>query len=163
MKLTLLIIFFPLISFGQIFQLVEPDVNRLKDDYDKFNFRDEPIYLYLVSHYDSSGSKTAIKKFEFPDYSICSFNQNFQNHISYSIDQCREAKGVSVTLTFPKAGRQNVRKWIEQIHKVTEAGDIEHGWNDDKTEFGPVDQGAGCYYMINETEISTIVKNYCGC
>lgn len=41
--------------------------------------------------------------------------------------------------------------------------EIEHGWNSNKTKFGPTDDGAGCYFQITETEKHTEIDMYCGC
>ena len=89
-------------------------------------------------------------------------NQEFENAIYYSIKQCREAGGTLIRLVLPKTNRQSLVKWIEGIFKSSPM-DIKHGWNSDKTKFGPTDNGAGCYFEIKETKNNTIVENYCGC
>jgi|SRR5690606_9111755 len=163
MKLSvLLILIFPILTFGQSFKLPEPNVKELKDKMVKSDYTKEVVYLYLIQNFDTISKKREIINYDYPDYSICSFNQNFENDINYSLEKCKEAGGLSVLLMLPKTDRQSLIKWIELIYKSAPM-DIEHTWNSSKTKFGPTDEGVGCYFEIKETERNTLIENYCGC
>ena len=164
MKLKIIILFLtlPILNFGQDFQLKEPNVAELKAELNKNNNADDVVYVYLQRNYNQSSKKRNVKKYEYPDYSICAFEQSFENGITYSVEQCREAGGISTTLILPKSKKSNVIKWVEQIFKSSPM-DIEHGWNKEKTKYGPTDNGVGCYYKIKETENNTKIDMYCGC
>ena len=126
------------------------------------NFAQDVIYMYLIRNYDSIAKKREIIYYDYSDYNICSFNQDFENEINYSIEQCREAGGTSISLVLPKTDRQSLTEWIELIFQSSPM-DIEHSWNSYKTIFRPTDQGVGCYFEIKETESNTLLENYCGC
>ena len=152
----------PILTFSQNFKIAEPNVDELKAEIKRTNYSEDVIYIFLTRNYDSIANKRERIYYDYPDYSICSFNQDFENGINYSIEQCREAGGVSISLVLPKTGRQSLVKWIEGIFKSSPM-DIEHGWNSDKSKYGPTDNGAGCYFEIKETDKNTIIENYCGC
>ena len=164
MKNTLITLLFiiPFFTFSQDFKIVEPNIDELKAEVKGTNYSDDVIYLFLTQNYDSIGKKREIIYYDYPDYSICSFNQDFEKGINYSIEQCKEGGGASISLVLPKTNRHSLVKWIEAIFKSSPM-DIPHGWNKDKSKFGPTDNGAGCYFEIKETNENTIVKNYCGC
>lgn len=164
MKNILVIILFlvPILTFSQNFKIAEPNVEELNAEIKRTNNSDNVIYLFLIRNYDSITKKREIIYYDFPDYNICSFNQDFENGINYSIEQCREAGGASISLVLPKTNKQSLVKWINGIFESSTM-DIEHGWNSNETKFGPTDNGAGCYFEIKETDKNTIVENYCGC
>ena len=163
MKLKFIILFIlPILGFGQDFALNEPKVAELKAELKKNNYSEDVVYVYLQRNYKQSSDKSNVKKYEYPDYSICAFEQNFENGITYSVEQCREAGGISTTLILPKTKKSSVIKWVEQIFQSSPM-DIEHIWNKEKTKYGPTDNGVGCYYEIKETENNTKIDMYCGC
>ncbi|MAN58345.1 MAG: hypothetical protein CMC08_00740 [Flavobacteriaceae bacterium] len=153
---------FPILIFGQNFKIEKPNVDELKAEMKRTNFADDVIYVFMNRNYDSIAKKREIINYDYPDYSICSFNQDFENGINYSIEQCKEAGGISISLVLPKTDRKSLTEWIELIFQSSPM-DIEHSWNSDKSKFEPTDKGVGCYYEIKETESNTIVENYCGC
>ncbi len=159
---TPLFFLIPIFIFSQDFEIAKPKVEALKAEIKRTNYTKDAIYLYLTQNYDSIAQKQEEIYFDFPDYGICSFSQDFKNGINYSIQKCREAGGVSISLVLPKTNRQSLVKWIEGIFESS-LMNIEHGWNVDKSKFGPTDNGAGCYFEIKETDKNTIVENYCGC
>ena len=59
-------------------------------------------------------------------------------------------RGITTKLTLPKTDKKSLIQWVELIFKSSPM-DIEHGWNSEKTKFGPTDDGAGCYFKIKET------------
>ncbi|WP_053990045.1 hypothetical protein [Mangrovimonas sp. TPBH4] len=152
----------PILTFSQDFIIAQPNIDELKAEMKRTNYADDVIYLFLNLNYDSISKKREITYYDYLDYSICSFNQDFENGINYSIEQCKEAGGATISLVLPKTKRESLVKWIEGIFKSSPM-DIQHGWNLDKSKFGPTDNGAGCYFEINETNENTLVKNYCGC
>tara|TARA_R110000751_G_scaffold94893_1_gene185294 strand:+ start:15522 stop:16016 length:495 start_codon:yes stop_codon:yes gene_type:complete len=159
---AIIIFLFPIIIFSQNFKIAKPNATELNAEMKRTNFAEDVIYMYLNRNYDSIAKKREVIYYNYPDYSICSFNQNFENGINYSIEQCKEAGGISISLVLPKTDRESLNQWIELIFKSSPM-DIEHSWNSDKSKFEPTDKGVGCYYEIKETESNTIVENYCGC
>ncbi len=165
MKLRFLIILFlifPILGIAQNFELKKPNVAELNAELKKTNYTQDVTYLYLNRNYKAESEKLDVKKYDYPDYSICAFKQKFKSGIIYSEEQCREAGGITTKLTLPKTDNESLIQWVELIFKSSPM-DIEHGWNSEKTKFGPTDNGAGCYFEIKETENSTEIDMYCGC
>lgn len=164
MKSISVIIFliFPVLIFSQNFKILEINIEELKSEMKRINYSEDIVYVYLSRNYDSIAKKREIIYYDNSDYSICSFNQGFENEINYSLEQCEESGGASISLVFPKTARQSLVKWIEMIFECSPM-DIEHSWNSDKTKFEPTDKGVGCYFEIKESENYTLVENYCGC
>ena len=161
--LTLLFASISIICNGQGFELAIPNSTELKEELrNRQDYVGDPIYLYLLRNYKPTSDQMDAKNYEFPDYSICSFTQNFENEIVYKTEHCQEGKGISCTLILPKMSRENLERWIEGIYQ-SDSMAIPHDWNEDRSEFRPLDSGAGCYYEIIEEENRTIVKSYCGC
>jgi len=161
-RFILLFLIFPIIGFAQNFQLKKPNSTELNAELEKTNYSQDAAYMYLIRNYKSKSEKIEVKKYDYPDYSICAFKQKFENGIVYSEEQCREAGGITSNLTLPKTDKESVVQWVELIFKSSQV-DIEHGWNSDKTKFQPTDNGVGCYYEIKEKENSTEIDMYCGC
>ena len=165
MKSRFVIILFlilPIFGVAQNFELKKPNVTELNTELKKTNYTQDVTYLYLNRNYKAESEKLEIKKYNYPDYSICAFIQKFENRIVYSEEQCREAGGITTKLTLPKTDKKSLIQWVELIFKSSQM-DIEHGWNSDKTKFGPIDNGAGCYFEIIETKNNTEIEMYCGC
>lgn len=165
MKTSLLALFsiliVPSLCFGQSFKLHEPNVTKLKIELEKNN-SNEVIYLYLSHYYKPSSDKLNVKKYDYSDDYICSFRQEFENKISYSIDQCEEAGGIRVTIELPKIRKEQVKQWVEAIYKA-EITDIPNLWYSESNIYGPADEGVGCYYEIKPSSEQWIVEVYCGC
>ncbi len=162
-RFTILIfLILPIFGNAQDFELKKPNVAELNAELKKTNYTQDVTYLYLNRNYKAESEKLEVKKYDYPDYDICAFKQKFEIGIAYSEEQCREAGGITTKLTLPKTDKQSLIQWVELIFKSSPM-DIEHGWNSDKTKFGPTDNGAGCYYEIKETENNTKIDMYCGC
>ncbi|WP_299715133.1 hypothetical protein [uncultured Tenacibaculum sp.] len=163
-KRLAIILFLTLSIFGnaQSFKLKKPNVTKLKSELKKINYTQEATYLYLNQNYKAESEKLEVKKYKYPDYSICAFKQRFENGIVYSEEQCKEAGGISSKLTLPKTEKQSLIQWIELIFESSPM-EMEHRWNSDKTKFGPTDNGVGCYFKISETKNNTKIDMYCGC
>lgn len=154
---------FPILIFGQNFKIKKPNIDELKAELQHNNFSDDAIYMFLKKQYDSIAEKKNVSHRRiFEETEICSFEQDFENGISYSMYNCSESGGMSISLMLPKTDRNSIIQWVELIYKSSPM-DIEHGWNSEKTKFEPTYKGVGCYYEIKETESNTIVENYCGC
>lgn len=158
----LLFLISPILGSAQDFELKKPNVEELNAELKKNNYSQDVIYLYLNRNYKAESEKLEVKKYSYPDYSICAFKQKFESGIVYSEEQCREAGGITTKLILPKTEKQSLIQWVELIFKSSPMN-IEHGWNSDKTKFGPTDDGAGCYFEIKQTEKNTEIEMYCGC
>ncbi|APU09685.1 hypothetical protein A5M85_05120 [Cellulophaga lytica] len=160
--IIILFLIFPIFGTAQNFELKKPNVEELNAELKKTNYSQDVTYLYLNRNYKTESEKLEIKKYDYPDYSICAFKQKFENGIVYSEEQCREAGGITTKLILPKTEKESLIQWVELIFKSSPM-DIKHGWNSEKTKFGPTDNGAGCYFEIKETENNTEIDMYCGC
>lgn len=155
---------FLLFSFScesQNFELAKPNVKQLKEQL-KDNSIQEIIYSYLINNYNILSEKFDVKNYNYPDYDVCSFKQNFQNEIIYSEEKCKEAGGITIEVIFPKTKKENLIHWVESIFK-SYSMDIEHKWNSNRTKFEPSDKGVGCYFEITQTNKKSKIYNYCGC
>jgi len=160
--LLLLLLVAPTLGIAQNFELRNPNVVELHVAMEKSNYTQEPTYLYLIRNYKVISEKTDLRKYNYADYNICAFTQTFEHGIVYSEEQCGETGGITTRLTLPKTERKSLIQWVELIYESLPM-DIEHGWNSNKTKFGPTDDGAGCYFEITETEEHTEIDMYCGC
>ncbi|WBU87978.1 hypothetical protein [Cellulophaga omnivescoria] len=158
----ILFLIIPLFGIGQNFELKKPNVAELNAELKKKNYSQDVTYLYLNRNYKTESKKLDVTKYDYPDYSICAFTQKFEHGIVYSEEQCREAGGITTKLTLPKTDKKSIIQWVELIFKSSSM-DLEHGWNSEKTKFGPTDDGAGCYFEVRETENNTEIEMYCGC
>ncbi|MBB4119925.1 hypothetical protein GGR32_002237 [Mesonia hippocampi] len=158
----LLFLILPILGSAQDFELKKPNVEELNAELKKNNYSQDVIYLYLNRNYKAESEKLEVKKYSYSDYNICAFKQKFESGIVYSEEQCREAGGITTKLILPKTEKQSLIQWVELIFKSSPMN-IEHGWNSDKTKFGPTDDGAGCYFEIKQTEKNTEIEMYCGC
>ncbi len=153
---------FPFFGLAQNFELKKPKVKELNSELKKTNYSQNVTYLYLNRNYKTESQKFEVKKYDYPDYSVCSFKQKFENGIVYSEEQCREAGGITSKLILPKTAKGSLIQWVELIFESSPM-DIKHGWNSDKTKFGPMDNGVGCYFEIKEIGKNTEIHMYCGC
>jgi hypothetical protein len=159
---TILFLIIPFFGITQNFELKKPNVTELSEGLKNIKYSQDVTYLYLQRNYKVISEKLEVIKYDYSDNHICSFKQKFEHGIVYSEEQCREASGITTNLTLPKTNKESLTQWIELIFKSSPM-DIEHGWNSEKTKFGPTDDGVGCYFEINETENSTEIDMYCGC
>jgi len=153
---------FPLLISAQNFELKKPNVEELKRKAELSKHTEEVIHLYFINNYKPTSEKTKVKKFDFEDYSICSYEQTFDNQIKYYINKCEEGGGISIRVTLPKIETKNLKNWIEEIYKA-ESSDIKNKWYVGKNIYGPIDEEVGCYYEIKAEKSSWTIDIYCGC
>jgi hypothetical protein len=149
-------------TFSQAFELKKPNIGKIKEQL-KIDSKNEGIYHYLTNYYNTSSEPYEKEFYEWKTESICSFKKDFESNIKYSISQCKEAGGISVTVEFPKISRKNIMNWIEKIYEIDKTESDDNIWKENNTRFEPREINPGCYYKILETEKNTIVELYCGC
>ncbi|WP_282089645.1 hypothetical protein [Aquimarina algiphila] len=159
---TIFTLIFPIFVIAQTFELKKPNVAELNEQLKTSNYSKNVVYLYLIHNYKPSSEKFDLIKRNFDSDNFCAFKQKFEYRISYSEAKCKEAGGETTKLILPKTNRESAIQWIELIFKSSPM-DIDHGWNGEKTKYGPTDGGAGCYYEITDTEFNTKIGMYCGC
>lgn len=162
-KILILILIVPFFSFGQEFEFKYINTDQLRKEIHLSDKEVDPIYIYLKNNYQSTSEKKNVQMYDYPDYSICSFQQEFNHLIKYSVKSCQEAGGITTIIEIPK----NIKKsklinWIEKIYDLN-LTDVTNSWNSNKTVYGPGDGEAGCYYEIKESQNTYLIENYCGC
>lgn len=143
------------------FKLIEVQSDSLKKQFIEKNYQMNIILTYLKTNYTVSGGKTNIKKDEEMGGNECAFTQRFKEGISYSFQNCGEAKPVEEKLEFPKTNLDDLKKWIVDINNAYPM-DIKHVWYKGENEYGPEDEGAGCYYKILTSKKKMKVEIWCG-
>ncbi|RZS90634.1 hypothetical protein EV197_3163 [Aquimarina brevivitae] len=157
-----MLVVIPVGVLAQNFELEQPNITKLKAQQEQSNYQQDVLYTYLLNNYKVSSDKTDVKMYDYSENMICAFTQEFENGITYTEAQCKEAGGKTITLTLPRTNKESLIQWIEAMFQST-GMDIKHSWNSEKTIYRPADEGAGCYYEIKETDMNTLVKIYCGC
>jgi len=158
----LFLLLFTTVGLTQELTLPKVNFKLIQKEYENSGYSEELIYLYLSNTFDSLDIKRDTVFYNYPDYSICSFSQDFEYGIRYNIEQCKEAGGVSVVVVLPQSEQSSIIDLIETLYKVDRT-EIENEWNKEKSKYRPRDEGVGCYYEIIDQENSTVIKNYCGC
>ena len=153
---------FPLVISAQNFELKKPNVEELKRKVELSKQTEEVIHLYFINNYKATSEKTKVKKLDFEDYSICSYEQTFENQIKYYVNECEEGGGISIKITLPKLEIRHLKTWIEEMYKA-ESSDIKNKWYSGKNIYGPINEEAGCYYEIKPKKNNWIIDIYCGC
>jgi|UPI0003A468D1 hypothetical protein len=163
-KLSLILIFlsFSSLTYGQNFELAEPNVLKLKEQISS-GIDTEVIFHYLKGNYKMNSEKSGIKYYESDKTKACAFTQEFEKGIKYSISECTEAGGISVDLELPKIERNELMKWIEQIYNVDKVETDSNVWKKNNSKFEPKEVNPGCYFEIKEKNKKTIIELYCGC
>ncbi|TQI71185.1 hypothetical protein JM79_2112 [Gramella sp. Hel_I_59] len=158
----LLILIFPTFLIAQDFELKNVNAAQIRKEIKSSGEELDPIYIYLTNNYKPTSERESVQKYDYLDYSICAFEQEFENVIKYSTKSCQEAGGITNTIQLPKIQKSSITNWIEKIYKA-ELTDIPNVWNSDQTIYGPEGGEAGCYYEIKENENNYTIENYCGC
>ena len=148
-------------SWSQQYSLKPVAVEDVKH-YMKLTNNYESIYCYLTLNYTATSEKLNTKTYDYSIDSVCAFTQKFSQNITYSLSQCDEEGGATVTLTLPKINKTSLKKWIEAIY-ASEGMDQTNYWNASNTTFKPAENEAGCYFEIKETKTHTTIERYCGC
>lgn len=160
--LSLALLLFTHLLFGQEFQLVLPDTLKVTEQTEPL-YTSEVIYSYLTTQYEATSEKYDLAYFEWEPETLCSFSQNFERDIQYHIRECEEAGGSRIRLQFPKMKRTSIKRWIEAIHALTKQDWEHYAWKENDSRFEPIESEPGCYYTIKDTEEATSVMVYCGC
>lgn len=143
-------------SLAQSFELEQPDTTKLKLVQNVLDYSESLGYLYLKEYYKIKSSKDSVEIYDWdPDGGVCAFHQDFEFGIHYKLWKCREAGGISETITLPKIETTAIKKFIELLFY-----DKFNEWTDENS-YEP--DGAGCYYEIIQNETNTIIDIYCGC
>ena len=162
MKFFIIALCFPVLEWPQEFELPIPSIDEFKKLKKENNKTDVVVYPYLSNYIKDVSGKFNIKNYAYPDYDICAFTQKFENDITYQVEYCKEAGGVSEKLVLPKTSKENLKRWVEFIYETTSM-EVLNSWNNDQSIFKPQDDGAGCYFKIFEEVNHTTVDIYCGC
>jgi len=149
-------------SYGQNFKLINPKKDDLRKAYENDKDGNEIIYYYLIQNYKPTSEKTNIQKIEYGEFNICAFDQTFEYGIKFSMDSCQEEGGINMGLELPKISEEKVKLWIEKIYD-TDLSQIPNEWYKGKNTYGPVGEGAGCYYELKSGDDKWIINIYCGC
>ena len=146
------------------FELKKFDSQDFKQRFEKSNYDMNVVLTYLKENYKVTSEKLDIKLDPDFDNKECGFTKKFEQGISYTYYNCGEAKPIIETITLPKVELTRLQKWIENIEKANpSAADTNNVWYKDENEFGPKDEGVGCYYKILPSEKNSIVEIWCGC
>lgn len=143
-------------SFAQTFELAQPDTAKLKLVRNVLDYSESLGYIYLKEYYKIKTPIDSVEIYDWdPEGGVCAFQQDFEFSIHYKLWKCREAGGITETITLPKIEITDIRKFIELLFY-----DEFNQWTDEN-RYEP--DGAGCYYEIIQNETNTIIEIYCGC
>lgn len=160
---SIFFLFVSIVITAQNFELKDPNIIALKEKAKSKDFSEEIVYLYFLENYKPTSEKIKIKRSDYIEDSICSFEQTFENNIRYVVNNCDEEGGVTINIFLPKIEKEKIKKWIEKIYSA-EAGDVKNKWYSGKDIYGPEDKGAGCYYEITPTKQKEwSISIFCGC
>ncbi|NQY06378.1 MAG: hypothetical protein HRT68_09395 [Flavobacteriaceae bacterium] len=157
-----LLLLFSLNTTSTDFNLVMPNNEKIQEQLLESDYQEEAIYYYLINNFKTVSEIYATQFFEWDTNTLCTYTQDFENSIQYSIYECGES-GSNLKVTFPKMQKENLMKWVEKIHAVYEMEENSNVWKEKNTRYEPEFLEPGCYYEILETENSMSVQIYCGC
>jgi hypothetical protein len=162
---TFLLFFFNTLStVAQSFDLKPADSQKLRQQFEASNYQELIVVSYLKKHYKATSGKRKILYSKEMGGARCGYTLNFKGGIQYTYLKCQEEAPVVETITFPKVETARLQKWIENIEKANpSAEDTQNIWYKNENEFGPKDEGVGCYYKILPSEKNSIVEISCGC
>jgi len=161
-RIFILLLVIPIASCSQEFELTNPNANELRTDLENRTTSEDVVYLYFLRNYDSIAAKKNVKYYDYEPSMVCGFSQDFKGGITYTIDRCGEAAGISTTIVLPKIEEEKVKHWVEKIYQA-DVTDIPNEWYQDKKIYGPVGGEAGCYYELKSGDNNWIIDIYCGC
>jgi len=150
------------ISAQESFKLKEVDSKKRLQEFEKSNYQTNIILAYFEDNYKATSGKLDILKDKEMGNVECGFTKKFEHGIVYTYHNCGETAPVKENITLPKTDMAQLKKWIEGIHKANPS-EIENVWYKGEKEFGPKDEGVGCYYKIKETKNNSIIDVWCGC
>jgi len=162
---SFLLLFFLVISLSaQTFELKSVDSKKLKKQFEDSNYQANIIVNYLKEHYKSTSDKTNVLYDSEMGGIECGYTLKFEHGIEYTYHQCGVESPAKEKVIFPKLNDSRFKKWIENIEKAnSSAADTANIWYKNENEYGPKDEGVGCYYKILSSKDKSIVEISCGC
>ncbi len=143
LRILLLLIFLPIISYSQKFELKQPDAKKIEAVVKGSDHMEDEVLIYLKQNYKTLSKPTSVKRdIEFEGQPTCSFRQKFEGGIEYFIDSCGEGKGTSVLLTLPKTDTARLKKWIEKMYS-TNGSEMKNVWGKAGSFTSPKTKGPG--------------------
>lgn len=160
-----LLCFFAVISLSaQTFELKPVDSQKLRQQFEDSNYQELIIVSYLKEHYKATSDKINVLYDQEMGGVECGYTLTFEGGIQYTYHKCGEEAPVKEKIIFPKLNQSRFKKWIENIEKANPAAEDTHNiWYKNENEFGPKDEGVGCYYKILPSKKNSIVEVWCGC
>ncbi len=162
-QIFLTLIIFPHFSIAQSFTLPSPDSEKIVHQMHSEESMDETIYIYLLQNFTSKKPQENKQYYEWDHDHLCAFTPDFDKGVCYSLFQCKEAGGITVTVRFPHVEKEKLIRWVEQIHAVDKQPSDTNVWKDDFSKYEPEEPEPGCYYTIWEEGGKSWVKLHCGC
>lgn len=159
---TILFLCFTYFGFSQDFTLKKPDLKILSEELSKSEYSINVILSYLERNYKATTEKIDILKDAEMGNVECGFTKKFEPGIVYTYNNCGEAAPVKELISFPKIKSDQLQKWIEEIHSINPSKII-NTWYKGENEYGPKDEGVGCYYKIKQSKNNSVVDIFCGC
>ncbi len=139
----------------QTYSLVIPDTVSLQREMSEQGSIPSIAYQYLLSNYDSLGTKSELGYSEYDADYLCSFRQDFSNGLSYSQDYCGEEGGSEEKMRLPIVPYPVLKALINLLFF-----EPSNSW---VSPLSYEADGAGCYYEIIPSEESILIDIYCGC
>lgn len=139
----------------ETFELIKPNREALRIAWGSDMEINSLGYLYLKENYIPITGKTDLEYEEWDLENPCSFSENFENGIKYSVTHCGEEGGMDEDLVFPLMELDAVKRFINDLFY-----DEQNVWSSDY-HYAP--DGVGCHYEIIQSEENTTISIYCGC
>ncbi len=146
-QINIVLFLIPLLAISQN-HLPKPDAAFLN----RTDIKKPPIYEYFEKYIGSISGKKKQKKAKFIDSNkdfVCSWEEKFKKDIYFKFDSCSQTE-IEITIDFVNYSKTEIVQLVNTFYK-----DQFSSWNEDKTIYQPVQEGAaGCYI-----EIKTINKH----
>ena len=147
---------------AQEFEIKQPNLDKIQSQLES-EPNQEPFYFYLTNNYKPTSEKYEVEYYDWNSSEICSFSQDFENNIRYTIWQCKEAGGISVEIQLPHVLRENLMPLIESLDNIENFPVEPNVWKENNSKYEPSETVPGCYYEIENNEPGVRLKIYCGC
>ena len=146
---------------AQDFKLIQPNTSLLWDIASNPKSLNDIVFIYFDIYYHNGQPMDSVKYYDvIEEYNqICSFQKGFSQEITYQYNTCAE-HGILATVEIPLTPKSELTNWVEALFSENF---VENVWNEAKTKYEPIDQGAGCYVDIMELEDRFKITYYCGC
>ena len=102
-----LLLLFSLNTTSTDFNLVMPNNEKIQEQLLESDYQEEAIYYYLINNFKTVSEIYATQFFEWDTNTLCTYTQDFENSIQYSIYECGES-GSNLKVTFPKMQKEYV-------------------------------------------------------